>query len=390
MNKRKKSNALSPEAALVKAHVTKNRCRAQFVGIVYLFALLVLAATACLPFFDLGKQENAPVGLLTFWKVFQRSNWGTARYWSGFLKFVNAGLYAVMLLILFINVLKAFGKLGWLYKKKVSKTYGLNRNVYAMEDLGKLFSTSFAIVFGVYYLMAVLCGQAYFNLLMYLVLAFCIVVHLFAGFIGGKASYFNVADGKITEDARTVSRFPALVRNVLQIASIIVMAYLFLKVSVIHTVCGPMLQKDSIAKYVVNRRSAFVAIFFQVVALACFVPLVFHATATTEYNIDGAYGRGMKTFRIFVFFLCLAMAAAAGAQYYFGQVVFTLVDGATVVDIAKALNYEAITIAAIAFVMFMIELIMRNAPGHKQNKSSGKNCGCGNSDSSVVVYIYNN
>ena len=373
MKRNRRKNALTQKGAYLKTRIARNRGRAQFVGIVYLLSIIVLAAAACLPLFDLGKQTSAPVGVFAFWKEFMPANLKAIKSWSDLLPIVNAGIYALMLLIVVINVFRALGKLGWLFKKKASKTYGFNRNVYAMEDLGDIFSGSFAIIFVAYFLMTVLCGVAYPNVLMLLVLGGGLFVHLFAGFIGGKASYFDIQDGEITEDKRVVGRFPALFRNVLQLGAILAMMYYFQKVNILHTVIGPFLEKGAMQNYVAGRILAYIPVGLQLLTVICFLPLFKHATATTEYNIDGANGSGMKTYRVFAFFVFLTMGAAAVCQYLIGQIAFTVVDGYTQVSVVKGLNIPAIIVAGIAFVMFIIEVIMRNMPGHKKAKKAKKN-----------------
>ena len=155
MKRNRRKNALTQKGAYLKTRIARNRGRAQFVGIVYLLSIIVLAAAACLPLFDLGKQTSAPVGVFAFWKEFMPANLKAIKSWSDLLPIVNAGIYALMLLIVVINVFRALGKLGWLFKKKASKTYGFNRNVYAMEDLGDIFSGSFAVILSTYFLAAV-------------------------------------------------------------------------------------------------------------------------------------------------------------------------------------------------------------------------------------------
>ena len=390
--RRRKNTVLTHEGAVLKSRVTKTRFRARFVGIIYTIAIVVLALAACLPFFDLGKQPNAPVGLTAFSKVFAPATWKTL----GLRSITNAVLYGVLLLVLFINVLRAMSKMSWLFKQKVSKTYGLNRNVYAMEDLGKIFSGSYAMILVTYFLMTIVGGAAYFNALMYIVIGFGLFVHLFAGFIGGKASYFKMEGCRIVEDARDVSRFPALFRNVLQLIAVFAMMVYFEKVSVLDTFARPLLlEKGGIQNYVAGQPLAYLSIVLQALCVVCFIPLIFHATGTTEYNIDGAYGSGMKTFRVFAFLVFLAMGAAVASQYVIGQATLAVVDGAKVVEVVKALDMDVLYIAGIALVMFIVEIIMRNMPGYKDDsKENNCNCNCSSSNNSnnpaVVLHIYNN
>ena len=97
MKRRTKNSSLTREAAWIQSRVKKTRGRAKFVGLIYLFSIILLAVVACFPLFDLNKQENAPVGITAFWKAVSSPNAAGGR-----LGLVNAGLYGLMLFIVFI------------------------------------------------------------------------------------------------------------------------------------------------------------------------------------------------------------------------------------------------------------------------------------------------
>ena len=69
----------------------------------------------------------------------------------------------------------------------------------------------------------------------------------------------------------------------------------------------------------------------------------------------------MKTYRVFSFFVFLTAGATAVCRYLLGEA-----NGAAVVE--PYLSVEMIIVAAIALVMFIIEVIMRNMPGHPNAK----------------------
>jgi hypothetical protein len=170
---------------------------------VYLLSIIALAAAvAYFPLFDLAEQELAPIGVMEFWKAFTPDGIAALNTLPGIVKFSNCVLYGLMLLGVVINVLRALGKLGWLFKKKASKSYGFNRNVYAMEDLGNIFSGSFGFIITVYFFIAILCGEVNPEMMLYIVLGGGLFIHLFAGVIGGKVSYFDIEDGEIIEDIK--------------------------------------------------------------------------------------------------------------------------------------------------------------------------------------------
>ena len=372
MKRNRKKNVLSQRGAYLKRSIAGTRSRAKFVGLLYLLGIIALAGAACLPLFDLAKQTLAPIGVFEFWKQFMPANFANLTTVENIVKFVCAALYGLMLLGVVINVLRGLGRLNWLFKKKASKTYGFNRNVYAMEDLGNIFSGSFAVILSTYFLMAVVSGQLYPNMLMLIVVGGGAFLHLFLGFIGGKVSYFDINDGEIEEDKRTISRFPALFRNVLQLAAVGAILYFFTLVSTVHTVIGPLMEVGGIQNYVLGQPMAYASIVCQVLTIIFVLPLIKHATATTEYNIDGAAGPGMKTFRVFSFFTFLAAAGTVACRYLLGEIVFSVNNGATSFVVAPLLDKGSAIIAIAAFVMFVIELIMRNAPGHKKEKEAKK------------------
>lgn len=363
------NKVLTHQGAEIKTRVARTRSRAQFAGFLYFVSIILIAAAACLPFFDLTKQQNAPVGLFKALDMFKTDSLKTLNSWTGMLSFVNALLYLGMLFVVLLNVIRASTKLCWLYKRKASKTYGFNRNVYAMSDLGKIFSSSYAAIIITYFLIAMLCGSAYPNLLMYIVLVGCGFVHVFAGFVGCKASYFNIEEGQIKEEARIVSRFPALFRNILQHIVITLLMDYFQKTNVLHTVIGPMLEVNAVNNYVLGQPLAYIPVVMQILGILCMIPLIKHATGTAEYNIDGAYGAGMKTFRIFCFLLCGILGVSIVGEYLIGCVVFSNVDGATFVQVVRSGNWLTLKMFAIAFGMFIIEVLMRNMPGHRKAKA---------------------
>ena len=159
----------------------------------------------------------------------------------------------------------------------------------------------------------------------------------------------------------------------------------FQKANVLHTVIGRVMEVDGVSKYVAGQPMAYIPAVLQLLGVLCLIPLIKHAFATTEYNIDGAYGAGMRTFRVFSFFLFIVIGIAVASQYLLGGVVFTVADGVVAVEVVKVLNMEMLNVVVISLVMFIIEVLMRNMPGHKR-------CGCkrnanGDSNASVVVYV---
>ncbi len=347
--RRNKAKALSLDGVSLKKRILRTRRRAKLVGTLYLLGIIALAAAACLP---LMIHDLAPVGVMAFWKSFLPANMDMKSV-DGLTKLATSGLYALMLLGVVINVFRALGKLGWLNKKNASRMYGFNRNVFAMEDLGRIFSGSLAVIMTTYFLIAILCPTYQVNLLMLITLGVGFVLHLLLGFWGAKTGYFDIDKDQILEQKRLAGRFAPIFRNFLQLAALVVMLYCFLEVNTLAT-----LVDTSNLKNITKDMANLISIAAQAVILLCFFVLIKHATAITEYNIDGAQGAGMKNFRIFSFFVFLAAGAAVAYKYL-------MVEG-------KQLDTMMLIIAGVAFVMFVIELIMRKMPKLPSDKKQKK------------------
>ncbi len=375
MKQYRKKSTLTQRGAYLKNRIARNRGRAQFVGLIYLLATIALAGVLILPAF---LQQFDFLGVYHFWKEFTLSTFKSLNTVGNILNFARLVLYILLLLGLVINVLRAIGKLGWLFKKRASQTYGFNRNAYAMEDMGRIFSGSYAIILSTLLLVSVMYGMKVLDwwklckamnyLPLYLMggaLGGGILIHLFAGFVGGKIAYFDVEDGEILEQKRVVGRFAPVFRNILQIGVVFAVIFFFLNSSRIHTVIGPLLEKNSLKNYVLDNLLGYISIVLQVLTLIFIFPMIKHATAITEYDIDGGQASGMKTFRVFTFLAFLTAAATAVFRYLpaFGEITFSQnAEGYTVFIIKQYIDYASIIVAGICFVMFIIELIMHNRP----------------------------
>ncbi len=367
MKKYRKASALTSRGVYLRKRIAQNRRRAKLVGLLYLFATIALAAVACLP---LVSYDLAPVGVMKFWKTFLPKNLDL-KSTAGLIKVVTSGLYALMLLGVVINVLRALGKLGWLFKKRANRTHGFNRNAYAMEDLGNIFSGSLAVIVSTYLLIVLICGGGVASiktaidtalhggskwLIRIGAVAGVALVHILLGFWGAKVAYFDVEDGEVIEEKRLVGRFAPVFRNVLQILATCAIIYFFLQISTLDEAVQKALTKGG-AKSLLKDMPTLVSLAAQAVILLCTLVLIKHASATTEYNIEGPRGPGMKNFRVFSFFIFLAAGAAVAYKYL-------VVSG-------KVLDKNLLIIAGIAFVMFLIELIMckmPRIPGEKQKR----------------------
>ncbi len=359
MKKYKVKSSPSQRGVYLKKSIARNRGRAKFVGILYLFATIALAGVACLP---LMTAPNAPLGVTALINAFVSIGATTFTTSAGIITVINAVLYTVLLLALVINVLKAISKLGWLFKRKASRTYGFNRNAYAMEDLGNLFSGSFAAIISVHFLIAVICGEYTVSPYLLILLGAGLVLHFFLGLVGGKIRYYANQDGDVVEQKREVGRFAPFFRNLLQVVATFTMMYFFLKTSTIDDCLAPLFVENSFGKYVTSNLTAWISILLQVFTMIWMFVLVKHATGTTEYGIEGPYGAGMKNFRVFSFFVFLTAGATCVCRYLFGEVAFASFVLSIVKFVGENVDVGSIIIASIALFMFIVELIMRNRP----------------------------
>ncbi len=350
MKKYRKTKKVTVEGLQLKKRVGRNRRRAKFVGFILILAIIALAAAVAV----LPMLTGAVVSLkaMDFWKAFQKMDLKSA---EGLTKVVVAGLYGLMLLGLVINVLRALGKVKKLHKKKGTKADGFNHSAYAMHDLGKIFSGSFAVIILTYFLISLICKDAKpEGMWLLIVLGAGVVIHLFTGVVGGKISYFDIDENQVVEQRREVGRFAPFFRNVLQLGAVFGIMYFLLQANAKATILTQLIDPNVASVFSGMALGNLIVTVAQIVAVLCVFVLVKHATAITEYNIDGAHGSGMKNFRVFSFFVFLAAGAVVACKYLLLK--------------EKELDMNLLIVAGIAFAMFIIELIMRKCPKLPEEK----------------------
>ncbi len=331
-NYRKRGNGLSSQALQLKKRIARNRTRAIFVGLLYLLGVIALtAAIALVPMFKNGEAYTA----MKFYEAFTSMDLSST---AGLLNLAAAALYTVVLLVAVISVIVAFSKLGWLFKKSANNTYGFNRNVYAMTEMAKAFSSTLIVIMLNYFLIALCDKTLEFEMMFAIVLAVGIVFHVLCGVWGAKTRYYDVEGGQVLEQSRLVGRFAPFFRNCVQLVSVIAMMHFLMEVNVATGIVESLLGNGT--------ADMIFSLIFALV-IVCLIPLVKHAADITEYNMDGYEGEGMKTFRVFAFF------------------VFLLATGAAVYDnfvVGNELNVQLLIVAGVAFISFVLELLMRRRP----------------------------
>jgi hypothetical protein len=345
MAKARTANSLTKQYAYLKRRISKAQGKAKFVGVLYLIGTLAIAALCCL---QLLTVDGATLGAMAFWKPFLqlKAEGGIlASIKANFTVLAIAVLYGVLLLTLLICVIKSLRSLGWLFKKKASKLYGFNRNAYAMDDMGRYFSTAFATAVSCHFLIVVLAGGVtQMNMLAYALLGVGLVVHFLCGIVGGTVSLFST-DGELYEEKREVGSFSPFVRNLLQIAVTAVALYFFVKA---NTLRGAL--DEILANGLGQGVKAFIIPALQAVIAVWLVMMTGYATGMKEYDADGADAPGRKAF----LWLSLLLLLTVG-----GMVAYAKLMAKT------SIENGMLIIAGVAFAAFVLELCLRKLPKNK-------------------------
>ena len=345
MAKSKTTNSLTKQYAYLKRRISKAQGKAKFVGVLYLIGTLVIAALCCLP---LVTVEGATLGAAEFWKPFSQlkvEDGIIATIKSNFTGLAIATLYGVLLLALLMCVLKSLRSLGWLFKKKASKLYGFNRNAYAMDDMGRYFSTAFATAVSCHFLIVVLSGGVtQIDMLAYALLGVGLALHFLCGIVGGTVSLFST-DGELYEEKREVGSFSPFVRNVFQIAFTAVAAYFFVKANTLSATLKEVLSYG--VKASLQNWEELLVPALQGVSALWLVIMTGYATGVKEYDADGADTPGRKSF---LWLSLLLLLTVGGAVAYAKFVSKTAIDDGMLI------------VAGVAFVAFVVELCLRNLP----------------------------
>ena len=337
------------KVASLRKRIKAVQGRAKFVGIIYLLgALALLAAGVYFPIL-VGTciSDGSFLPVLTCYQpvVALFGGDGIKANLANAEMMLNAAVslfYIFMVLALLFNALRSIGKLGWLFKRRASYTNGFNRNMYAMDDMGKRFSGSLAAIVIFSLLTYLVLGGATISNYAYIVLAAGLVIHFFAGLIGGTVTLFSTGD-TIEEEPREYGLFTYFVRNVIQIAAVGAIIYFLVPQSVLADGIQKVLAKE----FTKDLLPAAI----ELVAWLCILVLIKHATASTEFNRDCMDGAGMKNFAVFSFLTALAVGGLIALPY---------LNLVAVAEGASKLNMSYVYVAAIAFVAFLLDCIIKS------------------------------
>ena len=324
----------SASAVAARKRVKKVHAKARFVGVLYTLGALALLVFTFLPILAHSTPIMDTVTL--GFDVYVSKAIGFLKGGASLAEFIVGVLYIILLLTTFFNFFRCLFKLGWLSNRSSRYVNGYNKNMRAMEQMGERFAHSFArfvnfhIVTYILYNKAI--GPVYIQTMAYAALAVGLIIHLIAGATSGKVSRFNVqgVGGVVEELKRECGLFVYFFRNLVQIAAIGAILYMFAPVSVLGSVLNGLLDGTS---------SLGVPEIMQALLLLALVVMVRHATADTEFNRLGIDGKGMKVFPI----AALLAAVFAGVAGVLGE----------------TMDMGYIYMAAIALGAFLIHCIFK-------------------------------
>ena len=345
MSRKKVTNSQAKQYAYLKRRIAKAQGKAKFVGVLYLLGTLAISALCCL---SLITVNGATLGATAFWKPFANLKFSVSEIKANIFPLLIAVFYALMLLIMLSCVLKSLRSLKWLFKKKASKLYGFNRNAYAMDDLGRYFSRAFASALIFHFLIVVVAGGIKgVSMLAYALVGIGLVLHLFCGLVGGKVSLFST-DGELYEEKREVGRFSVLVRNLIQMALTATAIYFFVGNNAIK---GTIETAKTNGFTALTKDTPSLIIFaLQVLVVIWLIAMIGYATGNKEFDPDGKETAGRKTY----LWLCFFLFVTSCAWYAYGQMIAKM-----------TIDNEVVILAGVAFVGFIMEILLRNFPKTK-------------------------
>ena len=155
---------------------------------------------------------------------------------------------------------------------------------------------------------------------------------------------FNITQALNDREKRDCGIIAPIIRNVLQMAAIVALGYLFYDTNQMGTFLEKVLA-TSLTK-IIAAPFPFVLPAIQCIAFVWFCVLILHANNITEFDSEGVEAPGMKTFRICTVLLAITCLGACGIEYIF----------------LRQIAIKPLVRAGISGVSFIIEFIMRNMP----------------------------
>ena len=303
---------IKSKLTLTKKRIKAVQNRAKWAGFFYLLGTIALAAAGLVfPLIDNTILAGGEMPILAAINVV--SNLGTATL-DG-ITLINLGIVAVYLvasLILVVNAFRSLGKLGWLHKRRASYTNGFNRNMYAMDDMSKFFSKSFAALINSHIVIMVgstLAGvEAKVSIMGLLVLAAGLLIRLFVGLLEAKVTLFTTGD-RVEEEKREYGVGVFVLRSLLQVVATAGIVYLFVTNSGFGG--NGVLYAIVTDPATIASNPGLIPFVVECVAWLFVFGLVSRVVSAAEFNRLGMDAPGLKTYRVVTFFVFVLTAALA-------------------------------------------------------------------------------
>ncbi|MBQ8284168.1 MAG: hypothetical protein IJX75_03650 [Clostridia bacterium] len=278
--------------------------KAKRVAWIYLLGLLVMAVLSLLPCLQI-KYEKGNGGMFGNLCVINFFRPIFAVFSGKFDGAMVGVIYLVMLIVVWRNLMRSFSYVHKATKKNYRNVSAFNRNVAAMEELGDIFSSSFATMTVCYFLMYLLTpmegafsisrGENAFTLMGYIALAVGLIVHFVAGTYGGTSSLFLVGV-TVEEKKRKDSVWLYFLRNFIQVVVVVAIVYMVAPVFTLYK----YIPGFTIPKLFKEELMVMLGVILQLIATVFIVLLLVRATSSVEFGLTGMEASGMRKYAIFV------------------------------------------------------------------------------------------
>lgn len=330
----------------LKKRLNKTRRRVGFVGFLYLVATLAITALAFLPMFTIN---GTRLWSGNFWWYIKESV-KSPRDWF---TFSVSALYGVMLLSVSINALRCLERLGKLYAKRAKEIKGYNRNHCAMDEMGKIFSSSFFALCAAHFLIFIVhpIGAVSVTRVADITMGVFLFFHFVCGVAGGKVSVFNQnkLTGEVTEEKRPCKLFVYFFRNLVQVAAVCAIVFYFVwNCNFNEVVVGAFAKQNPFRGGVLK---VLLPLALEMAMVLWVLVLIKHATNVTEYNRFGIEGDGMKNFRVFSLFVALTAGGWYALERFYNK---------------TNPSWAFAIIAGVAFGAFLIDCIFKSKPKYEE------------------------
>ena len=365
---------IESKAKLLKKRVRAVQGKAKFVGMTYLFGLILLAVAGAMLTMVSGTSISTEaimgatgldlpvlkaIAEITAIFTTEKGALGFLQDAELLIRLLVVLIYAAMLLALLINIFRALGKLNWLFKRRASYANGFNRNMYAMDDISKRYSSSLKalLICNLQIMLLSLSANAegvveqQITLFGYITLGVGLLWHFFCGLLEGSVTLFTTGK-KIEEEEREYGLFIYFVRNLIQLVAVAAIVYFLVPQSVLLVrlqQCFTALLAQDFGWFGTNITLLIPMMIEFVVWIFIFIMLG-HAVAATEFNRDGKFGKGMKTYAVASFLAFLFIGVWTGLPF------LPLETGME----AGVFNFNLLIPAIIAFVVFLFDCICRS------------------------------